>query len=240
MCPNSRQVREAAPTEGAGVWTLAGVDPSVDLERPRLAEALAAVGAGVRPSTRVHVEVDAQVAVRVERPATLSTQEAARLGGVLGALVLKELGGAGEGGGAVHAGVLRDPILLGVALLVPQELGTSLKRALAGEAGKRGRSLGGLGELGAVQAGGERTVVVMIVRVRLGEISALLVAQKLGTALETPMTAETGKGGHLGRARLGRAAGAAVMGLRVFLLLLSLAAIRVTGTARCAGLFFYG
>lgn len=46
-----------------GVRPLAGVNTPVDLERPRLAEALPAVSAGVGPGTCVHVEVDAQVAV---------------------------------------------------------------------------------------------------------------------------------------------------------------------------------
>lgn len=63
VCPHARQVREAPATEPAGIRPLARVDAPVDLERPRLAETLAAVAAGVRPGTRVHIEVDAQVAV---------------------------------------------------------------------------------------------------------------------------------------------------------------------------------
>lgn len=61
--PHARQVREAPAAEPAGVRPLTCVDAPVDLERPRLAETLTAVAAGVRPGARVHIEVDAQVAV---------------------------------------------------------------------------------------------------------------------------------------------------------------------------------
>lgn len=72
------------------------MNPPVDLQSPRLAEALPAVGAGVGPGAGVHVEVDAEVAVRVEGPAALRAEEAGRLLGVLGALVLQQLGRPGE------------------------------------------------------------------------------------------------------------------------------------------------
>ena len=122
----------------------------------------------------MHVEVDAEVAVRVEGPAALGAEEASRLVGVLGALVLQELRGPGEGGGAMHAGMQRRAgggpalvflLLLRVAVLVTEQLGTGGEGALAGQAGEGGRSLvrGGVwaGQGGARQAGGEGAVVVV-------------------------------------------------------------------------------
>lgn len=103
--PDSRQMWERPAAELTGIRPFAGVNAPVDLQRARLAEALAAVRAGVRPCTRVHVEVDAEVTVRVEGPAAFCAEEARGLVGVLGALVLQQLERPGERGRAVHAGV---------------------------------------------------------------------------------------------------------------------------------------
>lgn len=105
--PDRRQVRKRAVAELAGVRPFTCVNAPVDLQRPRLAKALAAVRAGVRPGPRVHVEVDAEVAVRVEGPAAFRAEEARRLVGVLGTLVLQQLVGPGKRGRAVHARVQR-------------------------------------------------------------------------------------------------------------------------------------
>lgn len=101
--PDSRQMWERPAAEFTSIRPLAGVDAPVDLQRARLAEALAAVRAAVRTCTCVHVEVDAQVTVRVEGPAALRAEEARRLVGVLGTLVLQELERPGKRGRAVHA-----------------------------------------------------------------------------------------------------------------------------------------
>lgn len=136
--PYASQVGEATSAEGAGVRPLARVNALVDFECPRLAETLATVGADVGPCTCVHIQVDAQIAVRVEGAAALGTQEAASLGGMLGALVLQQLGGPGKGGRAVHARMpMLDALLLGVALLVAQQLSTAGEGALAGQTGEK-------------------------------------------------------------------------------------------------------
>ncbi len=53
----------------------------------------------------MHIEVDAEVAVRVEGPPTLGAEEAGRFVGVLGALVLQQLGWSRKRGRAVHTGM---------------------------------------------------------------------------------------------------------------------------------------
>ena len=63
----------------------------MDLESSGLAETLPTFGAGVGPGAGVHVQVYAEVAVRVEGPAALCAEEARRFVGVLGALVLQQL-----------------------------------------------------------------------------------------------------------------------------------------------------
>lgn len=126
-------MRETPPAVSAGVRPLSRVYPAVNLESARLAEALPAVRAAVGPGARVHVEMNAQVAVRVERAAAFGAQEAARLGRVLGALMLQQLRRPGERGAAVHARQLLQALLLHVALLMAQELGAGGERALAGQ-----------------------------------------------------------------------------------------------------------
>lgn len=91
-------MREPPAAVATGVRPLTGVNTPVDLERPGLAEALSTVSAGVGPGTCVHVEVDTQVAVRVEGPAALCAEEARGFVGVLRALVLQQLRGSGKGG----------------------------------------------------------------------------------------------------------------------------------------------
>lgn len=187
---DGRQVRERPAAEFAGVRPLAGVNAPVDLQRARLAEALAAVGAGVGPGARVHVLVDAEVAVRVERPAAFRAEESRRLVGVLGALVLQQLVGPGEGGRAVHAGVQGrrvpdGPPLLGLGTLVrfPGAFpGAGSDGVLATQAGQVGE------EARAGQAGGQGAVVVVEVVVGVGErrVRALLEAQQLGAAVGAP------------------------------------------------------
>lgn len=105
MGPDPSQVWKPPAAEPAGIRPFSCVDAPVDLQSAGLAETLPAVRAGVGPGAGVHVEVDAEVAVRVEGPAALRAQEARRLVRVLGALVLQQLGRSGERGGAVHAGV---------------------------------------------------------------------------------------------------------------------------------------
>lgn len=242
------------------------MDAPVDLERPRLAEALATVRAGVGPRPSVHVQVDAQVAVRVEGSAALHAQEAAGLGGVLGALVLQKLRGASERGAAMHARVLLQllllllrTLLLGVSLLVAQQLGTGREGALAREAGERRRGLRRWrrAQLRAGQAGCERTVVVMVVVVSVGVgmgqagIRALLVVQELGARLEAAVAAQAREGSQLGGVRAARSSGGGsgggggrrrgALSVCSFILLLGLAQIGVgtgTTTGRAARLFF--
>lgn len=174
--PHASQVWEAASTVGTRVRPLACVDAPVDLQRARLAKALAALLAGVRARTRVHVQVDAQVAVRVEGAAALHAQEAASLGGVLSALVLKQLRGSSERGAAMHARVLLllGTLLLCVSLLVAQQLGAGREGTLAREAGERRRRLRGRrgSQLWAGQTGRERAVVVVVVVV-VGVVTSL-------------------------------------------------------------------
>lgn len=105
MSPDPRQVGKPPAAKSTGIWPFTGVNPPVDLQSPRLAETLPAVGAGVGPGAGVHVEVDAEVAVRVEGPAALCAEETGRFEGVLGALVLQQLGRSGKRGRAVHAGM---------------------------------------------------------------------------------------------------------------------------------------
>lgn len=143
MCPDSRQVRKCPAAEFTRIRPFACVNAPVDLQRPRLAEALTAVWAGVRPGTRVHVEVDAEVTVRVKGPAAFCAEEARRLVGVLGTLVLQQLVGPGKGGRAVHAGMQlrRVPDSPPLFSLRPRVCvlgafsGTSGKRVLATQAG---------------------------------------------------------------------------------------------------------
>lgn len=100
----------------------------------------------------MHIEVDAEVAVRVEGPAALGAEEAGWFVGVLGALVLQQLGRSGKGGRAVHAGMQRRHgrsrpasllLLLSVRLsvLVVADLSTGREGALARQTGKRTREL---------------------------------------------------------------------------------------------------
>lgn len=136
---------EPPAAEAARVRPLARVDPPVDLQRSRLAEALPAVRAGVGPGAGVHVEVYAQVALRVEGPAALGAEEAGRLVGVLGALVLQQLRRPGERGRAVHAGMQRQqrpaPLFLLLRVLVLADRTTRGEGALAGQAGVGSRKL---------------------------------------------------------------------------------------------------
>lgn len=208
--PHARQVREAPAAEPARVRPLARVDAPVDLERPRLAETLAAVAAGVRPGARVHVEVDAQVAVRVEGAAALGAQEARGLVGVLGALVLQQLGRSGEGGRAVHAGmgqrvfapVVVLLLLLRLLVLVVEVAGAHGEGALV--AAQAGDGAGELrvaraDELRAGQAGRQGTVVVVEVVVGVGQrgVCRPLLAAYLGAGLEAPVAAQAGEDGQV-------------------------------------------
>lgn len=106
--PDPCQMRKAPATEATGVGPFACVNPSVDLQCTRLAKTLPALGAGVWPGATMHVEMDTEVAVRVEGPAALCAQEAGGFVGVLRALVLQQLGGSGEGGRTVHTVVQRQ------------------------------------------------------------------------------------------------------------------------------------
>lgn len=141
--PDRRQMWKRPAAEFTSVRPLAGVDAPVDLQRARLAEALAAVRAAVRTCARVHVEVDAEVTVRIEGPAALGAEEARRLVGVLGTLVLQELERPGKGGRAVHARMQRrrvpgSPPLFHLWLCVcflGAFPGASGKRVLATQAG---------------------------------------------------------------------------------------------------------
>lgn len=143
MRADSRQMRKCPAAEFTRIRPFACVNAPVDLQRPRLAEALAAVWAGVRPGARVHVEVDAEVAVRVKGPAAFCAEEARRLVGVLGTLVLQQLVGPGKRGRAVHARMQRrrvpdSPAFLYVRLRVRFSgtfSATSGKRVLATQAG---------------------------------------------------------------------------------------------------------
>lgn len=89
--PDACQIGEPPIAEAACIRPFTRVGPPVDFQGPRLTEAFPAVGAAVGPSPRVHVEVDAQVAVGVEGPPTLRTKEAVRFVGMLRALVLQQL-----------------------------------------------------------------------------------------------------------------------------------------------------
>lgn len=110
------------------------MNSAVNLKRPGLAEALSADATDVGPGTCVYVEVDAQIAMRVERTATLAAQEAAPFGSMLGSLVLQQLRWPRERSIAVHAWELLQALLLRVALLMVQELGTGGEGALTGQA----------------------------------------------------------------------------------------------------------
>lgn len=139
---DGRQMWKRPAAEFTGIRPLAGVDAPVDLQRARLAEALAAVRAAVRTCAGVHVEVDAEVAVRVEGPAALRAEEARWLVGVLGTLVLQELERPGERGRAVHAGMQRrrvpgspPPFHLWPCVCFSAFPGASGRRVLATQAG---------------------------------------------------------------------------------------------------------
>ncbi|KAA0703244.1 NF-kappa-B inhibitor delta I-kappa-B-delta [Triplophysa tibetana] len=111
--------------------------------------------------------MDAQIAVRVERAAAFVTQEAARFGRVLGTLMLQQLRRPGKRGAAVHARQLLQALLLHVALLVPQELGTGWERALAGQAWEGGQRLGNVVELCTRYARGKTAVMVVMTMVNV-------------------------------------------------------------------------
>lgn len=194
MCPDSRQMRKCPAAEFTRIRPFACVDAPVDLQRPRLAEALAAVWAGVRPGTRVHVEVDAEVTVRVKGPATLCAEEARRLVGVLGTLVLQQLVGPGKRGRAVHARVQRrrvpdSPPLLCLQLRVgvPGALsGTSGQRVLATQAGHVWDMRADKPRAGQTGRQGAMVVVKMMMGVRKGGVCAVLGAQQPRAAVEAP------------------------------------------------------
>lgn len=194
--PDSRQMRKRAAAEVTRVRPFTCVNAPVDLQRPRLAEALAAVWAGVRPGPRVHVEVDAEVAVRVEGPAAFCAEEARRLVGVLGTLVLQQLVGPGKRGRAVHARVQqrrapdsppRSCLRLWVCFLGAFS-GTSGQRVSAAQAGHvwdmraDERRAGQAGRQGAV------VVVEMMVGVGKGRVRAALGAQQPRAAVEALST----------------------------------------------------
>lgn len=222
--PHARQVWEAPAAEPAGVRPLARVDAPVNLKRPRLAETLAAVGAGVRPGARVHVEVDAQVAVRVEGAAALGAQEARGLLGVLGALVLQQLGRPGEGSRAVHAGVrqrVSAPVveLLRLLVLLVEVAGAHGEGALVAAQARR-EGAGDLRatrahELRAGQAGRQGTVVVVEVMVGVGQggVRRPLLAADLGAGLEAPVATQAGKDGQVRQGSRGDPGGGQVSDL---------------------------
>lgn len=178
--PDSRQVRKRAAAEFAGVRPFARVDAPVDLQRPRLAEALAAVRAGVRPGPRVHVEVDAEVAVRVEGPAAFRAEEARRLVGVFGTLVLEQLVGPGKRGRAVHARVRRHRVPRGrprLRVCVSGAFsGTSGQRVSAAQAGHVRDTRADERRAGQTGSQGAVVVVEMVVGVGKGGVRAALVA----------------------------------------------------------------
>lgn len=213
--PDPCEMGEPSAAKSTGVRPFPCVNPPVNLQSPRLAEALTAVRAGVGPGASVHVEVDAEVAVRVEGPAALRAEEAGRFVGMLGALVLQKLGRPGEGGGAVHAGMQRQQgrgrpaslvlLLCSPVLLVMAGLRTGGEGTLAREAGKGTRELWGVrvGELVAGKAGGYGAVVVMEmvmgVGVRKRGVCAILVTQYLGAGLEAAVATQAGKHGETGQ-----------------------------------------
>lgn len=92
----------------------------------------------------MHIEVDAEVAVRVEGPAALCAEEAGWFLGVLRALVLQQLGRSGKRCGAVHTGMKRQHasfrLLLSVSLSVRVVADLSTGR----KGGKRARELWGM------------------------------------------------------------------------------------------------
>lgn len=137
-----------------------------------MAETLPTVHAVEGPGAGVHVEMDAQVAVRVEPAAAFGTQEAARFGCVLGTLMLQQLRWPGKGGAAVHARQLLQGLLLHVALLVPQELGTGGECALAGQAWEGGQRLGSVVQLCTRYARAKMAVMVVMTMV-VGPLSML-------------------------------------------------------------------
>jgi len=153
--PDPRQMGEPPAAKSTGIWPFPRVNPPVDLQSPRLAKTLPAVGAGVGPGPGVHVEVDAEVAVRVEGPAALRAEEAGGFLGVLSALVLQQLGRSGERCRAVHTGVkgqrgrsrpasVRLLPSVRLSVLVVAHLSAGRKGALAGQAGHRARELWGV------------------------------------------------------------------------------------------------
>ncbi len=84
-------MRETPSAISAGVRSFSCVNSAMNLKCPGLAKALATVSATVWTGACVHVEVDAQIAMRVERTAALGTQEATGFGRMLGSLVLQQL-----------------------------------------------------------------------------------------------------------------------------------------------------
>lgn len=142
MGPDPCKMGKPPATKSTGIRPFACVNPPVDLQSPRLAKTLPAVRAGVWPGARVHVEVDAEIAVGVEGSATLCAEETGLFVGVLRVLVLQQLGRSGERGRAVHAGMQRQHarrrpsyflLLLSVCLSVL--VGAGGGRALARQAG---------------------------------------------------------------------------------------------------------
>lgn len=127
-------MRETPPAISAGERPLSGVNSAVNLKCPGLAEAFSAVGTAVGPGTCVYVEVNAQIAMRVERTTALGAQEATHFRRMLGSLVLQQLRWPRERSIAVHAWELLQALLLRVALLMAQELGTGGEGALTGQA----------------------------------------------------------------------------------------------------------
>lgn len=163
MGPDPSQMGKPPPTEATGVRPLPCVNPPMNLQSPRLAETLPAVSASVGPGPCVHIEVDAEVTVRVEGPAALGAKEARRFMGMLRALVLQQLGGSSKGGRTVHTGVQGQKsgsrpasvlLLLGVCLsvLVVADLSASRDGTLARQAGKSTREPLRVTELRAGQA----------------------------------------------------------------------------------------
>lgn len=194
MRPDSRQMRKCAAAEFTRIRPFARVNAPVDLQRPRLAEALTAVWAGVRPGTRVHVEVDAEVTVRVKGPAAFCAEEARRLVGMLGTLVLQQLVGPGKRGRAVHARMQQrrvpdSPPFFHLPLRVcflGASSGTSGKRALATRAGHVWDMRADKPRAGQTGRQGAMVVVKMMMGVRKGRVGAVLGAQQSRAAVEAP------------------------------------------------------
>lgn len=106
--PDTSEVRKPPATEATGIWPFTCVNPPMNLQSTRLAETLPALRAGVGPGTCMHVEVYAEVAVRVESPTALGAEKAGRFLSVFRALMLQQLRRSWKGGSAVHAAMQRQ------------------------------------------------------------------------------------------------------------------------------------